>query len=211
MKDIKKGFTISEVLVVIVVIGIILAISIPSITAIRKRSNERLLDSKKDIILVAAKLYAKDKGLDGDNYVYVYELINTRYVDSEVKLNNENCKGEHSSNGCVLNPVDNSSLNEEKILIRLINDNYISIWDGETGVSGDKDLVDTVKDKLGCTDDMVNNMECVFCYNNSSCDNPDNYLYYSGIMWRVLGVYNINGEQVAKMVTDDTVVWEADV
>lgn len=210
MKNKKMGFTISEILVVIVVIGVILAISIPSITAIRKRANERLLDSKKDIILVAAKLYAKDKGYEEDSYVYVYELINTRYVDSEVKQNTDNCLGEHSSNGCVLNPVNNTSMNEEKILVRKVNDNYLSIWDGETGMSGDKDLVDTVKEKLGCTDTMVNNMECVFCYNNSTCDNPDNYLYYSGVMWRVLGVYNIDGEQVAKMITDDTVVWEAD-
>ena len=51
-------------------------------------------------------------------------------------------------------------------------------------------------------------MNCVYCVKNECNDDPNNYLYYSGIMWRVIGVYKIDGKEVAKMITDDTVVWE---
>lgn len=204
----KKGFTISEVLVVLVIIGIILGISIPSIVNVRKKSNERLLESKKDIILVAAELYAKDKGWTSDGYVYVYELIKDDYVKKEVNSGVNKCTGENTSDGCIINPVNDESLNNQKILVKVMNDNYIAIWEGEQGITGDKDLIDKVKEDLDCTDEMVDNMECVYCYNNSNCDDPNNYLYYSGMMWRVMGVYRIDGKEVAKMITDDTVTWE---
>ncbi len=204
----KKGFTISEVLVVIAIIGVILVIAIPSIVSIRKRSNERLLESKKDIILVAAELYAKDKGITSDTYVYIYELVNNGYVESDVEQNTAKCTGENTSKGCVINPVDDSSLNNKQILVKITNETYIAIWEGEQGNTTDKDLVETVKSDLGCTDEDVENMNCVYCVKNECNDDPNNYLYYSGIMWRVIGVYKIDGKEVAKMITDDTVVWE---
>ena len=204
----KKGFTISEVLVVIAIIGVILVIAIPSIVSIRKRSNERLLESKKDIILVAAELYAKDKGITSDTYVYIYQLVNNGYVESDVEQNTAKCTGENTSKGCVINPVDDSSLNNKQILVKITNETYIAIWEGEQGNTTDKDLVETVKSDLGCTDEDVENMNCVYCVKNECNDDPNNYLYYSGIMWRVIGVYKIDGKEVAKMITDDTVVWE---
>ena len=204
----KKGFTISEVLVVIAIIGVILVIAIPSIVSIRKRSNERLLESKKDIILVAAELYAKDKGITSDTYVYVYQLVNNGYVDADVEQNNGKCTGDNTSKGCVINPVDDSSLNNKQILVKITNETYIAIWEGAQGNTTDKDLVETVKSDLGCSDEDVENMNCVYCVKNECAEDPNNYLYYSGIMWRVIGVYKIDGKEVAKMITDDTVVWE---
>ena len=44
----KAGFTLTEILIVIVIIGIILAIAIPSIIAIRKRINEICRPSNHD-------------------------------------------------------------------------------------------------------------------------------------------------------------------
>ncbi len=225
----KKGFTISEVLVVIAIIGVILVIAIPSIVSIRKRSNERLLESKKDIILVAAELYAKDKGITSDTYVYIYQLVNNGYVKSDVEQNTGKCTGENTSKGCVINPVDDSSLNNKQILVKITNETYIAIWEGAQGNTTDKDLVETVREDLGCDDEDVENMLCVYCIGNNKNINmdadkrdkrkcngdPNNYLYYSGIMWRVIGVYKITNKdgkevEVAKMITDDTVVWETE-
>lgn len=42
----KKGFTLTEILVVIVLIGVIMAIAIPSVVEVRKRINKRLLSEK---------------------------------------------------------------------------------------------------------------------------------------------------------------------
>ena len=36
-------------------------------------------------------------------------------------------------------------------------------------------------------------------------DVEDNYLEYNGIMWRVIGVYKLDGEYVTKIITNDTV------
>jgi len=104
--------------------------------------------------------------------------------------------------GCVLNPVDDSSLNEEKILIKVTGNSIIAIWGGQEGSTTDKDLVDSVKDDLKC-DTVTESEPCLYTGNN-----PNNYLYYSGVMWRIIGIYKIDGIEVLKMVTDDNVVWD---
>ena len=68
----KKGFTLTEILVVIVLIGVIMAIAIPSVVEVRKRINKRLLSEKKQEILVAAQLYGNDRKLTTDTYINVY-------------------------------------------------------------------------------------------------------------------------------------------
>lgn len=198
----KSGFTLTEVLIVIVIIGIILAIAIPSIVAIRKRINERLLDNKKQLILVAAENYGRDKNFIQDTTIYVYTLIDSKYINAEVDKGHGGCTGGHSDNGCVLNPVDDSSLNEERILIKVTGNSVIAIWNGEEGSTTDKDLVDSVKDDLKCGT-ITESEPCLY-----TGDNPNNYLYYSGIMWRIIGIYKIDGKEVLKMVTDDNVVWD---
>lgn len=200
LKKNKKGFTLTEILIVIVIIGIVLAISIPSIIAIRKRINERLLENKKDIILVAAELYGQDNAIYTDTIIHVYDLINEKYIEPDIKQNNSNCSGEYTENGCVINPVDDSSLNNERILIKREGKSVIAIWDGEIGSTTSKELVDAVKDKLNC-DEITESKPCLF-----TGKNPDNYLYYSGIMWRIIGIYKIDGKETIKMITDDTIL-----
>lgn len=128
MKNKKNGFTIVEVLVVISIIGIVLAISIPNIINVRKRINERLLEGKKEQILVYAELYGKDKDITEDTTIYVYTLIEEKYLDEEIKQNENNCSGEHTNKGCILNPVDDSSLNNESILLKRKGSTIIATW-----------------------------------------------------------------------------------
>lgn len=198
----KSGFTLTEVLIVIVIIGIILAIAIPSIVLIRKRINERLLESKKELILVAAENYGRDKDFKQDTTIYVYTLIDSKYINAEVDKSHSSCNTIHSDNGCVLNPVDDSSLNEERILIKVTGSSVIAIWNGEEGSTTDKDLVDQIKDDLQC-ETITESSPCLY-----TGTNPNNYLYYSGVMWRILGIYKIDGKEIVKMVTDDTIVWD---
>ncbi len=202
MKNDKKGFTLTEILVVIVIIGIVLAISIPSIVAIRKRINERLLQSKIDTILVAAELYGRDKGFATDTLIYVYTLINADYLNNDIEQNATNCTGLHTENGCVIDPTNDTSLNEHKILIKRTGNSIVAVWDGTEGSSSEKELVDDVKERLEC-DVITESNPCLY-----PKDSVNNYLYYSGVMWRILGVYKIDGTEVVKMVTDDNVVWE---
>jgi len=169
---------------------------------IRKRINERLLDNKKQLILVAAENYGRDRNFTQDTIIYVYTLIDSKYINAEVDSGKGTCTSSHSEMGCVLNPVDDSSLNEEKILIKVTGNSIIAIWGGQEGSTTDKDLVDSVKDDLKC-DTVTESEPCLYTGNN-----PNNYLYYSGVMWRIIGIYKIDGIEVLKMVTDDNVVWD---
>ena len=90
----KKGFTLAEVIVVIVLISIIVAIAIPSVIAIRNRINERLLESKKDTILVAAELYGQDNPQlfnPNEFIVTVGELVDADYVERDTESNGKKC------------------------------------------------------------------------------------------------------------------------
>lgn len=198
----KKGFTLTEVIIVIVIIGVLISISIPSITAIRKKMNTRLFEEKKKEILTAAELYAKDKGITTDTMIKVYNLLDEKYLKKDVSPNNRNCSGNHTLNGCIINPVDDTSLNEKNILLKVSVKSITAIWEGTLTISDATGLIETIKGKLNCTN-ITESKPCMY-----KKDNPDNYLYYSGIMWRILGVYSIDGKEVAKLISDDNVTWE---
>lgn len=198
----KKGFTLTEVLIVIVLIGIVISIAIPSITSVRRRMNERLLEEKKQEILIAAELYGKDKEISTDTTIYVYTLLNEQYINKDLEYNEDNCKGDNTEKGCVINPVDDSLLNNTKIIIRKVDNSVIAVWNGEEASTSNENIVESVKTKLGCSTVDINN-PCLY-----EGSNPDNYLYYSGIMWRIIGVYNIDDKEVVKMITNDNVVWD---
>lgn len=213
----KKGFTLVEMLVVIALIGVVIAIAIPSITLVRKRINIRLLNEKKDEILVAAQLYGSDKKFEQDTIIKVYELLDEKYIKKDTDSGSSGCTGENTSKGCVSDPTDStrdSGLNNEEILIRVTGNGVIAIWKSDDSVTNvdPKELVPIIKKMLDCTDDnkKVENGKCVYSLEEDGQkeDDPNNYLNYSGIMWRVLGVYKIDGKEVAKMISDDGVTWE---
>lgn len=204
----KKGFTLTEILVVIVLIGVIMAIAVPSVVEVRKRINKRLLNEKKSEILVAAQLYGNDKKLTTDTYINVYNLLED-YIKRDVDQNTTNCKGSNTDKGCVINPVDDTSMNNDRILIRANGKSIIAVWDdGSSGSLDPKNLVEIVKTDLNCTtaNNKVEEGKCIYGLDNTT--DPKNYLYYSGVMWRVLGVYKIDNKEVAKLISNDNVVWE---
>lgn len=205
----KKGFTLTEILVVIVLIGVIMAIAIPSVVEVRKRINKRLLSEKKQEILVAAQLYGNDRKLTTDTYINVYTLLED-YIKRDVDPNNTNCKGSNTTNGCIINPVDDTSMNNDRILIRVNGKSLVAVWDDGSVIGGlePSNLVEIVKSNLNCTEQnkKVDEGKCVYGLDNTTDSN--NYLYYSGIMWRVLGVYKIDNKEVAKLISNDNVVWE---
>lgn len=198
----KKGFTLSEIIAVIILISIIVAIAVPSVLSVRKRVNERLFEGKKETILVAAELYGQDNPhlFNPDEFIVtVGELVNANYVEKDTEQNDKNCS---DSYGCAINPIDNSSLNNVKILVKRNVSTVIAIWEGEQGSTTSEELVDKVIEDLHC-ENITENNPCLYVGSN-----PDNYLWYSGIMWRIMGVYKIDGVLVVKMITDDNISFE---
>ena len=56
----KKGFTLIEVLGVIVILAVILLIAFPTYTVVRERINESIYESKRQNILSNANQYASE-------------------------------------------------------------------------------------------------------------------------------------------------------
>ena len=55
----KKGFTLVELLAVIVILGIIMTVSIPAISKWINRSKNESLESQKQTLLMAGEAYAQ--------------------------------------------------------------------------------------------------------------------------------------------------------
>lgn len=84
----KKGFTLVELLVVIVLLVVIMSVAIPSITSSLERSKQKQYDSKMELILSAVDIYAdRHKNSIGNNSIItIVNLIDDRLITKvEVK------------------------------------------------------------------------------------------------------------------------------
>ena len=115
----KKGFTIVEILGVIVVLAVIMALVIPNLTKSSSNAKERLYETKVEMIKKAAILYAQDNytQLVGDNVGYSV----TRRITSGLLIEEGYyvADKETSDGGVLVDP----RTNEEMVLtIKLIFD-----------------------------------------------------------------------------------------
>ena len=117
----KKGFTIVELLAVLVVLAVVITIATLSISRILKKNKEKALSAKEEIILKQAKQYAQDKEEMFENankrygnyacfVITVNDLITNGYLDSKDKaiFNEEDD---------VINPVNNESMKNRRIIL----------------------------------------------------------------------------------------------
>ena len=121
MKLNKKGFTLVEVLAVIIILSIIMLILIPSVNHLIKENKRTNYETLKSTIINAAKTYASD---------YRYEII----------VNNMPC--ENDSDTKTISSINNEELTESKITVKqLINKNYLKspIKNPSTGQELDED------------------------------------------------------------------------
>lgn len=195
----KKGFTLTEILTVLAIISIIAIIAVPSVIVIRDRINSRSYESKKEIIVLAAELYGQDNKeyleVNGEISTTIGDLLEKNYLEKDVEMDAEVCL---SSYGCIIDPRDNTNLNDTVIIIRLDNGTVKAIWGGTSGSSEERDLVQLVLTDLDCTPTVSS--PCLYTGEESK-----NYISYSGTLWRILGVYVIDGTNVVKMITDENI------
>lgn len=119
MKLNNKGFTLVELLGVIVLLAIVMTIAVPSIMTVSKNIKKNMLETKIDLILEDAKLYGQDR----ISTIYNETTKHESYPCIKVKIGDLLDGGYLSSDkeddeaGYVVNPVDNSSLNEKNIIL----------------------------------------------------------------------------------------------
>ena len=108
----KKGFTLIEILAVIVLISVIVAIAVPNIRNMNKSVLEKEYNSKIENIKSASVLYAQDNLDIFPNTITVETLINAEYINSDIKINEANC---NNQKGCLINPITEEIMNSIQI------------------------------------------------------------------------------------------------
>ena len=87
----NKGFTLVEVLAVLVILVVIMSIAIPNISSSLERSKSKQDDARKKILISAAELYVADNkntvynNLDGDGEyrISLDKLVENGYVTED--------------------------------------------------------------------------------------------------------------------------------
>lgn len=131
----KKGFSFIELLAVIVIIGIVIGVGIPTIRYADKRFHEKAYNTKVDLIKNAAKEYGDDfKEIiisgnstytdtnSGNSYksvtVTVRDLLNNGYITKDNGLKEDD----------VLDPRNDQSMLDDIIIIYIKNDRAYVVY-----------------------------------------------------------------------------------
>ena len=105
MRNLKcknKGFTLTELLVTIVILGIIMGISIPLIRNIQNNNENKKYDTYVDSLLSGAKLYNDAYGEDlfgnkknGCNYIKYSDLA-TKDLVKDIQIDGVSCNNDNT-------------------------------------------------------------------------------------------------------------------
>lgn len=85
----NKGFTLAELLIVSVFMGIILLISVPNITSLMKQANDNKYESFLNDVYLATEAYIQkniskypELETGGSAYVYLSDIVSSHYLKS---------------------------------------------------------------------------------------------------------------------------------
>ncbi len=84
----KKGFTLAELIAVIVILALISLVSIPAVSGILKQNKERLCETQLENILAAAKSYGADNVFslpDTSMTINLQTLVDAGYIAGEIE------------------------------------------------------------------------------------------------------------------------------
>lgn len=127
----KKGFTLVELLAVIIILSLLITIAIPASQAIGKKINEKMLINKLDIASQSAKLWAVDNISCFINNVCSDKIV--KFTCPAGTINNTNCykikletlaeekyyQYDDEINKKIINPANKTEkLNKQEIIIK---------------------------------------------------------------------------------------------
>ena len=128
----NKGFTLVEILAVVVLLGIIIIIVAPNISKSNDNTKKKLLDNKINQIKKVAVTYGQDNKnefenectIDGNKYdcieIKVSNLIENNYINAE-------------SDNNIINPYNNKKLNNCIIQVYKKYGKIYAVWKNKSG------------------------------------------------------------------------------
>ena len=141
----KKGFTLVELLSVIVVLAVIMTIAVPSVMGINGIIKDNMLETKLELLEEAAILYGQDiKGSvmysasKYKNYPcksYIVSDLVPNYLDKD---NNNDCltKSNPTGNGCIVDPRDETKyLDTYEVIVYFQNKRIKAVVDKDNKLS----------------------------------------------------------------------------
>ena len=193
MKNKVKGFTLVELLAVIVILAVILVIAVPKITDTIKNSKIASFESSaKTIAAQAEKKKMENEILDNTNPINCNNLVklsNSDYISCSIYFDNNN-----------------------NALVTLYGSGK---FEGLQIIDGTKESAKAEEIKAPVYGNGVNYVNGLYAYNASSNGlerdttndaniryvgaNPNNYVEFNNELWRIIGIFNGN----VKLVRDD--------
>ena len=143
----KNGFTLVELLSVIVLLSLLIGIAIPGISRIRDNVNKRALEKKMRLVESAAILWGQDNKTRlqsrsctiDDTYniscyiITIKELIEDNYLDAD--------KYDGEDEPIFYNPINNSSLNDTFVYVYKKNNRVYSCYALENDTDGNNNCI----------------------------------------------------------------------
>lgn len=132
----NKGFTIVELLAVIVIIGLLLIITVPQVQNVSKKSKIKMCKTKLDLIENNLNMYLTSNPDEFEKLCNGNDSCNiTVSAVAELGLVDYN-----SDEKIVQNPLDNSSLNSQNItIIRNENGTFLISFEKYADICGSSD------------------------------------------------------------------------
>src|SRR5574344_1257996 len=192
----KRGFTLVELLGLIVILAVIAAITIPTVTGIIKKNKEKAYNATVATIIDASKKWSSDNSSmvsdTEDSYVRLATLTEG-YIDQDELINPIT---NNTMDGCVkishsdtYNQYEYSYETKDECPNFILDVVLTSFPELEVGDNGCK------------TSDSTKNYSYMGgCYLKGA--QTKNYLWYSGFLWRIMG---INKDKTVRLITEDDV------
>ena len=186
MKNKVKGFTLVELLAVIVILAVILVIAVPKITDTIKNSKIASFESSaKTIAAQAEKKKMENEILDNTNPINCNNLVklsNSDYISCSIYFDNNNNalvtlygSGKFEGLQIINGTKGNAKAEEIKAPVYGNAVNYVKVLYAYDASSNGLER-DTTSD---------NNIRYVGA-------NPNNYVEFNGEAWRIIGVFGSN-------------------
>ena len=193
-KNKKKAFTLVELLAVIVILAVILIIAVPQIMkTIKETKLKTMEDSAKLIATNADKDYLAQQAVNAN-----YNATSIPCTDV-AKLNDDyaSCSITYDSNGVATVKLKGASGSKfAGITCTGTKDNMNC-----SELVGYTDAVELLTSKIG-TGGLIKDDHDELRYQGS---NPDNYVTFNDEVWRIVGLFNVDGEQRVKLVRKDSI------